>query len=138
MLRADVAEIDTAADPRTGFALYVGGGGQTLYPYGARSMVTPVFAAAGLHNVYGETDERVFEAATEELLGKNPDVIVLLYSNGTPDAVLADFQKVAGVENFEAVKSGRVVTLPFEYTDPPSPFSLRGASALAAQLADLP
>jgi iron complex transport system substrate-binding protein len=138
-LKQQVAALgDAAAKHGTGFALYVSAGGKTLYPYGARSMVTPVFAAAGLENVYAGTDERVFEASTEDLLGKNPDVIVLLYSDGTPDNVLAAFAAVPGVENFAAVKNGRVIALPFPFTDPPTPLSVKGAVALAEKLAAKP
>ncbi|WP_417309072.1 ABC transporter substrate-binding protein [Devosia sp.] len=136
-LKASVAPTDAGDSHGTGFALYVAAGGKTLYPYGARSMVTPVFAAAGLDNVYADTDERVFEAGTEELLGQDPDVIVLLYSGTSPDVVLADFMSVPGVENFKAVENGHVVTLPFSFTDPPSPLSLKGAAALAEKLAAL-
>lgn len=138
-LKADVAALGAAGkDHGTGFALYVAAGGKTLYPYGARSMVTPVFAAAGLSNVYAQTDERVFEAGTEELLGKDPDVIVLLYSEGTPDNVLAAFKSVPGVESFKAVKAGRVVPLAFSFTDPPTPMSIKGATVLADKLSALP
>lgn len=137
-LKAEVGALGTTpAEHGTGFALYVAAGGKALYPYGARSMVTPVFAAAGLDNVYAQTDERVFEASTEELLGKNPDVIVLLYSEGTPDNVLAAFASVPGVESFEAVQQGRVVPLPFSFTDPPTPLSIKGATALAEKLSAL-
>lgn len=137
-LKAEVAALATAPSHGTGFALYVGAGGKALYPYGARSMVTPVFAAAGLANVYAQTDERVFEAGMEELLGRDPDVIVLLYGDGTPEKVLADFQSVPGVETFKAVRTGHVVALPFSFTDPPTPLSIKGASALAAKLDALP
>ncbi|GGA40607.1 ABC transporter substrate-binding protein [Pelagibacterium lentulum] len=137
--KAEVASLATAEDgQRTAFALYVAAGGKTLYPYGARSMVTPVFAAAGLTNVYADIDDRVFEAGTEELFGKNPDVIVLLYSDASPDNVLASFNSVPGVENFAAVQNGRIVPLPFLFTDPPSPLSIKGAVALAEKLSTLP
>lgn len=137
-LQADIATLGAGETHGTGVALYVAAGGKTLYPYGGRSMVTPVFTAAGLDNVYAGTDERVFEASTEELLGKDPDVIVLLYSDSTPDNVLAAFNSVPGVENFKAVKAGRVVPLPFSFTDPPTPLSIEGAEALAEKLAALP
>lgn len=137
-LKGKIAALGASKAHGTGVALYVAAGGKTLYPYGSRSMVTPVFAAAGLQNVYAGTDERVFEASTEELLGKDPDVIVLLYSDSTPDTVLAAFNSVAGVENFKAVKAGRVVPLAFSFTDPPTPLSVKGAEVLAGKLDALP
>lgn len=138
-LKKDVAAVatDYPGDHGTAMALYVAAGGKTLYPYGARSMVTPVFAVAGLKNVYAETDQRVFEASTEELLGKNPDTIILLYSDTTPDKVLADFASAPGVDGLDAVRNNRVVPLLFQFTDPPTPLSVKGVKALAEKLAAL-
>lgn len=139
-LKQEVAAIGANHNKTYGsaVALYIAAGGKAIYPYGGRSMVTPVFAAAGLTNAYGATDERVFEASMEDLLGRNPDVIVLLYSDGTPDAVLAAFNSLPGVESFAAVKAGRVVPLAFSFTDPPTPNSIKGATVLAQKLSALP
>lgn len=137
-LKQQVTELGSASGKHgTGVALYVSAGGKTIYPYGGPSMVTPVFAAAGLVNVYADAEQRVFEARTEELLGKNPGTIVLLYSEGAPDNVLAAFASVPGNESFDAVKNGRVIALPFSFTDPPTPNSIKGASVLAEKLAAL-
>ena len=133
--KARVADMD-APDRGTAAALYVSSGGSVLSPYGAPSMVTPVFEAAGLDNVYADQDERVFDVNLEDLVDRDPRTIVLLYSDdpeGTRDAFLS----VPGVDALSAVKSGRVVTLPFPYTDPASVLSTRGPEALTKALDDL-
>ncbi len=133
-LKAEVAALAAQPTQGTGVAIYVAGGGKTLYPYGARSMVTPVFAAAGLENVYADRDERVFEASVEDLLGKDPGTIVLLYDGVPPEEVVAAFMTAAGVDSLSAVKAGRIVPLQFSFTDPPSPLSIKGATELATRL----
>lgn len=118
----------------TGVALYVPAGGGTLYPYGAPSMITPIFTAAGLENVYADADERVFEVNLEDLIQRDPETVVLLYSDGTPEAAVANFTGVVGVEELSAVKNDRVVTLQFPFTDPPNPLSVAGVSKLTEEL----
>lgn len=126
------------ADKGTAAALYVSSGGTTLSPYGGPSMVTPVFAAAGLQNVYTDTPERVFDASLEDLLSRDPHTIVLLYSGGDPQATIDAFLSAPGVSGLSAVQGGRVVALAFPYTDPPSVLSTRGPAELSKLLAELP
>lgn len=127
-----------AADNGTAAALYVSSGGATLSPYGGPSMVTPVFAAAGLQNVYADTPQRVFDASLEDLISRDPHTIVLLYSGGDPQATIDAFRSAPGVSGLSAVKNGRIVALPFPYTDPPSVLSTRGPAELSTLIADLP
>ncbi|WP_169337841.1 ABC transporter substrate-binding protein [Propionicicella superfundia] len=128
----------TSTDRGSAVALYVPTGGGTLYPYGAASMVTPVFAAAGLSNVYADTADRVFEVNIEDLLQKNPETVVLLFSDGTAETAMANFRAVAGVEALSAVKNNRIIALQFPFTDPPTPLSIAGVSKLTSALDDLP
>ncbi|MFV0450676.1 MAG: ABC transporter substrate-binding protein [Propioniciclava sp.] len=131
-LKAQIAE--PASDQGTGAALYVPAGGGTLYPYGAPSMITPIFAAAGLENLYIDSDKRVFEVNLEDLLERDPATVVLLYSEGTPEAAVENFLGVNGVEGLSAVKNDRVVTLQFPFTDPPNPLSVSGVGKLTEAL----
>jgi len=128
----------TAPDAGTAAALYVSSGGSVLSPYGGPSMVTPVFAAAGLENVYADSDERVFDANVEDIISRDPGTIVLLYSSGDPQAVVDSFLSAPGVSALSAVEKGRVVALQFAYTDPPSMLSIAGPEQLSRLLATLP
>ena len=128
----------TAPDAGTAAALYVSSGGSVLSPYGGPSMVTPVFAAAGLANVYADSDERVFDANIEDIISRDPGTIVLLYSDGEPQTVIDSFMSSPGVSALSAVRNDRVLALQFPYTDPPSVLSTQGPQQLAALLATLP
>ena len=126
-----------APDAGTAAALYVSSGGSVLSPYGGPSMVTPVFAAAGLTNVYADSTERVFDANIEDIIARDPGTIVLLYSSGDPQETIDAFLSAPGVAGLGAVQNNRVVALQFPYTDPPSMLSIAGPAQLSALLATL-
>lgn len=126
-----------ATDAGTAAALYVSSGGSVLSPYGGPSMVTPVFEAAGLSNVYADSDQRVFDAGIEDIISRDPATIVLLYSGDDPQATRSAFLSAPGVAGLSAVKNNRVVTLAFPYTDPPTVLSAQGPAQLVDALAHL-
>ena len=139
-LREMVSGIDISGPGAagTGMAVYVSTAG-VLSPYGTGSMVTPLFEAAGLENVYGDEPQRVFDASVEDILGRNPETVVVLYSAfQTFEDAVASFNAVSGVEALSAVRNNRVTALQFPFTDPPTPLSVQGAAQLAERLADLP
>lgn len=126
-----------ASKSGTAAAIYVSSGGSVLSPYGGPSMVTPVFAAAGLTNVYADSNERVFDANVEDIIARDPGMIVLLYSSGDPKDAVDSFLSAPGVSALSAVQEGRVVALRFPFTDPPSMLSIEGPAELARLLAPL-
>ena len=126
-----------APDAGTAAALYVSSGGSVLSPYGGPSMVTPVFAAAGLTNVYADSGERVFDANVEDIISRDPATIVLLYSSGDPQSTVDSFLGAPGVAGLSAVRDQRVIALPFAYTDPPSLLSVEGPAKLSGLLSAL-
>ena len=75
------------APERTAATLFPTVGGGSGYAYGSGSMAHPQMMAAGFTNVFGDTDERVFEVTLEEVLNRDPDVLILLYVDGDPAAV---------------------------------------------------
>ena len=126
-----------AADLGTAAALYVSTSG-VLSAYGASSMITPLFDTVGLSNAYQDDAQRVFDVSAEDLLSRDPGTIVLLYSGSSAEETLAGFRSAPGTDALTAVKNGRVLVLPFPFTDPPTPMSIDGAEKLAAELAELP
>ncbi|MCS5497118.1 ABC transporter substrate-binding protein [Cnuibacter physcomitrellae] len=126
-----------AASAGTAAAVYVSSGGTVLSPYGAQSMVTPVFEAAGLTNVYADVDQRVFDVNVEDLVSRDPETVVVLYSSGDGPSAVASFTSAPGTQSLSAVRNGRVVALPFPYTDPPSVLSVRGPAQLEGLLTGL-
>ncbi|MDG4797137.1 ABC transporter substrate-binding protein [Micromonospora sp. WMMD1082] len=115
-----------ASSGRTAAVLYPTVGGGVTYAYGTASMAHPQLEAAGLRNVFGDTPERVFEVTVEELLGRNPDVLILLYGDGDPAAVEQGLTGLPGAEQLTAVRNGDVLTQLFNFTEPPTPLSIDG------------
>ncbi|PYE81345.1 ABC transporter substrate-binding protein [Pseudoroseicyclus aestuarii] len=135
-LTADLDRLEARPqrDAARAAAIYVWSGGQQLSPYGAQSMITPIFAAAGLENVYADMPERVFDVSVEDLLDRDPETVVLLYSSGAPETQINAFTAIPSLAGLQAVQEGRVVALPFPFTDPPSPLSVEGAERLSQEL----
>ncbi|MBT0771584.1 ABC transporter substrate-binding protein [Kineosporia sp. J2-2] len=128
-LKKRLATVEAKADgsrARTAAVLYPTVGGGVTYAYGSRSMADPQLEAAGFTNVFGDVDERVFEVTLEKLIGLDPDVLILLYSDGDADEVAASITGLPGAEKLAAVKNGDVMPQLFNFTEPPSPLAIDG------------
>ena len=127
-LRKRVTELETkkVGEGRTAAVLYPTVGGGVTYAYGTRSMAHPQLEAAGFEDVFADVDERVFEVSTEDLLERDPDVIILLHNAGDPREVEESITQLAGAEDLTAVKNGDVMAQLFNFTEPPSALSVDG------------
>lgn len=125
----------SAAEGRTAAVLYPTVGGGTTYAYGTLSMAHPQLEAAGLVNVFGDVDERVFEVTREELIGRDPDVLVLLHSDGDPQPVEDAITSLPGADQMTAVRNGDVLVQLFSFTEPPSPLSVDGLERIVERFA---
>lgn len=131
---ASVRATVPAGEQRSVAVLYPTVGGGVTYAYGTQSMASPQVKAAGLKDVFGDVDQRVFEVTREELIGRNPDVLVLLYSDGDPAAVTSAITSMTGADQITAVKNDAIVTMLFNFTEPPSPLSVDGLEMLVKEL----
>jgi iron complex transport system substrate-binding protein len=113
--------------------LYPTVGGGVTYAYGSTSMAHPQLEAAGFTNVFADSKERVFEVTLEELLGRNPDVLILLHGDGDPKAVEQAVTDLPGAEKLEAVQNKNVMTQLFNFTEPPTPLSIDGLEKIVAR-----
>lgn len=127
---ATITERTKGAQQRTGAVLYPTVGGGTTYAYGNKSMPDPQLEAAGITNVFGDQDERVFEVTLERLLEEDPDVIVLLHSDGEPEDVERTLGDLPGASKLTAVKNGQVHTELFNFSEPASPLAVDGLERL--------
>lgn len=112
--------------------LYPSVGGGPLYAYGNASMAHPQLEAAGLDNVFGDSTERVFEVNIEELVSRNPDVIILLYQ-GDPKGVEEELTKLPGAGDITAVQNDDILVQLFNFTEPPSPLVVDGLERIAKE-----
>lgn len=128
-LEAEVESLtvaEPAGDIRTAAVLYPTVGGGVTYAYGTHSMAHPQLESAGLENAFADVDQRVFEVGVEELLGRDPDVLILLHSDGDPAAVERAVTSLPGADDLSAVREGRLITQLFNYTEPATPLTIEG------------
>ncbi|MFI5626121.1 ABC transporter substrate-binding protein [Nocardioides sp. NPDC051685] len=136
-LRKRVTELETKkiGEGRTAAVLYPTVGGGVTYAYGTRSMAHPQLEAAGFEDVFADVDERVFEVSTEDLLERDPDVIILLHNAGDPAKVERSITQLAGAEDLTAVRNGDVMAQLFNFTEPPSALSVDGLDRIIDRFA---
>ncbi|URN00863.1 ABC transporter substrate-binding protein [Actinomadura madurae] len=106
----------------------------TIGAYGGQSMATPQLETLGARNVFADVDKRVFEVSMEELLGRDPDVIVLLHTDGTDQEIKQALLDIPGARDLRAVKNDAITVQLFNFTEPPTPLVLDGLERLAAYL----
>ena len=132
-LEAELAGILEGVDhneQRTAAVLFPTVGGGVPYAYGTSSMAHPQLEAAGFTNVFADVGERVFEVTAEELIGRNPDVLVLLYSDGDPEAVKAAVTGLNGAGAISAVQSDQILVQLFNFTEPSGPLAIDGLARI--------
>ncbi|MCY4164099.1 MAG: ABC transporter substrate-binding protein [bacterium] len=136
------AAVATAADDpiaagKTSAALYVTSDGSAIYAYSSLGMVHPLMEALGMTNVFAELSERVPEVSIEEVIGRNPEILVLLYDDTglTPEEINNLVTDRPGASSITAVAEGAVYPLLFNYAEPPTPLVVEGLSVLSAQIA---
>lgn len=130
---AAVTAATSGAPERTAAVLYPSVGGGPLYAYGRASMAQPQLEAAGFTNVFDDTAERVFEVSIEELIGRDPEVLILLYQ-GDQDGVLAEVTSLPGSDAIRAIDNGDVIVQLFNFTEPPTPLSVAGLERIVERL----
>ena len=132
-LQEQLADVLADVDPneqRTAAVLYPTVGGGVPYAYGTSSMAHPQLEAAGFTNVFADVEERVFEVTPEELVGRNPDVLILLYSDGAPEDIKAAVTGLNGAEAITAVQQDAILVQPFNFTEPPGPLAIDGLARI--------
>ncbi|MEK0371883.1 ABC transporter substrate-binding protein [Corynebacterium mastitidis] len=128
------ARADARPDkPTTAAVLYPTVGGGATFAYGTRSMATPQLEAAGLRNVFGDMDQRIAEINAEELIDRDPDVIVLLHTEGDPARVAEALREIPGAERLRAVREGNVMVQLMNYTEPATPQTVDGLERIVAR-----
>ncbi|MER7547254.1 ABC transporter substrate-binding protein [Spirillospora sp. NPDC127506] len=103
----------------------------TVGAYGGQSMATPQLKTLGAQNVFADTDKRVFEVSMEELLGRDPDAILLLHTDGTQQEIRQALLDIPGAKDLRAVKDDAIHVQLFNFTEPPTPLVLDGLERLA-------
>ncbi len=137
-LAAQVAAVraEPVAAGKTAAALYVSSDGSAIYAYSALGMVHPQLEALGMRNVFAELPERVPEISVEEVIDRDPEVLVLLYDDTglTPEQIAALVTDLPGADQIKAVADGAVYPVLFNYSEPPTPLVVKGLQVIADEL----
>jgi iron complex transport system substrate-binding protein len=124
----------SGAKPRTAANPFVAP--SLLQVYGGLSMSNAVLNALGLRNVFN-TNQRVVNISSEDLIARNPDVLVLSYGGNygtrTGQQAMRTLSSFAGLERLTAVRQHRVLTLDYGYLTG-GPVAVDGLEILARQL----
>jgi iron complex transport system substrate-binding protein len=67
----------------------------------------------------------------EELLGRDPDAILLLHTDGTQQEIRQALLDIPGAKDLRAVKDDAIHVQLFNFTEPPTPLVLDGLERLA-------
>ena len=129
-----VSEVQSGVDHnevRTAAALYpiIGGSPRA---YGNRSMAGVLLQEAGFENVYDDLDERRAEISIEDLIGRDPDVLVLLHVEGEPQEVEEALTSLPGAADLRAVRDDQVLTMLFNFAEPPTPLAVDGLEQIVS------
>ncbi|GAA4898048.1 iron complex transport system substrate-binding protein [Stackebrandtia albiflava] len=122
---AAVTEATADAPERTAAVLYPTVGGGPLYTYGTASMAQPQLEAAGFTNVFADSSQRVFEVSVEELIDRDPDVLILL-GQGDLSGLAGEITALPGADSLRALADDQVLVQSFNFTEPPSPLAVDG------------
>lgn len=110
--------------------LYPTIGGGVTYAYGTGSMAAPVVEASGADNVYGDQSQRVFEVTSEDIVNRNPDVIIALYSDGSEDQILDAVNQLPGIDRTTAGREQQILPMLLGFAEPPTPLAVDGLEKL--------
>jgi iron complex transport system substrate-binding protein len=139
-LAAEVTTISASATDLKGkkaAALYVSSDGSALYAYSALGMVHLQMEALGLVNVFAEMTERVPEVSIEEIISRDPEILILLYTDtkATPQKITSLVADLPGAKGMAALSGGKTIPFLFNFSEPPSPLVVDGLSRLSKLLA---
>jgi iron complex transport system substrate-binding protein len=122
---------------RPAAALLLSRDGSTWSAYGNFSTTQIQMGMLGLHNIFGDVSTRIFEANSETLIARDPEVIIVLtQGNQTPDSVRATLRDRPELASLTAVRDDHVIAVPYGYSSP-GPVAVEGLEVLSDRLAAL-
>jgi iron complex transport system substrate-binding protein len=98
--------------------------------YGSGSLAHDIVVAAGGRNAFADTARALATPGWEEVLERNPDVVV---DAGSPPALRSYLRKDPALAGMSVVRSDRFLTLEYEQTVP-GPRAVDGVLAIARYL----
>lgn len=94
--------------------------GSTFSTSGNQSMAQQQMEALGLRNVFSDVAKDFIEANTEELIKRDPQILILTFyvPDETFEQAKAKFLAVPGAKDMQAVRDNMIIPLPYVQTQP--------------------
>lgn len=135
-MRDRVRAVEQAAGEgtqRTAAVLWPGEG-DVPYGYGNASMTHTMLAKLGVRNVFAEVEGFGREISKEELIDRNPDVIVLYLFGEDPAQAISALEALPGMANVTAVREDQIMAFQQTFLRP-SASVVDGLEMMAEQMA---
>lgn len=83
-----------------------------IYVYGHSSISEVQLETLGLTNAFADVEDRYIELNVEELLARNPDVLVVAYQTGeNADAAVRRVRELPGAGRLTAAREGQIISI---------------------------
>jgi iron complex transport system substrate-binding protein len=108
-----------------------------VYVYGKPSITNTQMETLGLTNVFADvTNDRYIELNVEQLIARDPDVLIVGYQVGeSPEHAAAQLRALPGANRLTAVRSGRIIPVESQSLVG-GLYTFDGLEAMAKQLAE--
>lgn len=129
--RLDAAKQKAAGAPKvTAAGVYFWG--TTPSVTGARNVLHEQLSLLGVTDVFADVEKNYVESNTEELIGRNPDVIVLSYGldGETAEAAKKKLLAIPGIDAVTAVRQDKIILYPYALRST-DPAAVEGVETLA-------
>jgi len=131
--RVSAVEQDTGQGaPLKAAVLWPGGG--VPYGYGNSSMTHTMLGSLGLTNVFADVSGFGREISKEELIDRNPDVIVLYLFGEDPTEEISALKALPGIAEVTAIREDHIMALQSTFLRP-SAGVVDGLEMMATELA---
>jgi iron complex transport system substrate-binding protein len=136
-LRARIAAVSSRAEaaadkPRTAGVVNITPG-FPVGAYGTGSMSHTQLEALGIRNVFSDHTERIFDASSEAVIDRAPDVLIVLVFDQSAEEAKNGLLSLPGVSDMAAVRNDKILILDYYYSAA-STLAVDGLEDLAEQL----
>ena len=99
--------------------MYYGGGEESPFTVGQYAMPNNLIQLAGGENIFMDAEEDWFNASWEEVIARNPDVIVVQDADwGAAEDHIVTLQSLPQLASVNAIQIARFVVLPYRFATP--------------------
>lgn len=138
--RIAAVQAQVANEPKTSTAALYMYADAPLAAYGNQAVVHDQLSILGLQNVFADTNERYFEPNVEEIIARDPELLIPLFAPEqsklpTPQSVIQNLRSRGEVAMVKAIRDDAILPLLYYYSGP-GPLAIDGLEQLAKQIVE--